>query len=65
MHANRATGSALDFAIDRETSDEAIKLIRKLRWIGKEDEAHRLERQLNVLPPMQRGSVLADPISTD
>jgi hypothetical protein len=41
------------------------KLIRKLRWIGLEDEARRLELAVSTLPPEERGSVSADPLSTD
>jgi hypothetical protein len=44
---------------------ELAKLIRKLRWIGMEDEAHRLELAICCLPPDQRGSVSAGPFSTD
>jgi hypothetical protein len=39
--------------------------IRKLRWIGLEDEARRLELAVSTLPPEERGSVSADPLSTD
>ena len=65
MHANSGSSSASDIETGREISDEAIKLIRKLRWIGKEDEARSLEYELNRLPPGERGSVLADAVSTD
>jgi hypothetical protein len=41
------------------------KLIRKLRWIGMEDEACRLQMALRSLPPDQRGTVSAGPFSTD
>ena len=41
------------------------KLIRKLRWIGLEDEARRLELAVSTVPPEERGSVAADPLSTD
>jgi hypothetical protein len=30
------------------------KLIRKLRWIGLEEEAHRLQLAVRSLPPEQR-----------
>jgi hypothetical protein len=45
--------------------DEWAKLIRKLRWIGLEDEAWRLQRALRDLPPEERGTVLGGPFSTD
>lgn len=41
------------------------KLIRKLRWIGLEDEARRLETAVSTLPPEERGSVSVGPFSTD
>jgi hypothetical protein len=44
---------------------EWARLIRKLRWIGLEKEAHRLELAVSTLPAEERGSVLAGPISTD
>lgn len=40
-------------------------LIRKLRWIGCDDEARRLEQAVSTLPPEQRGSVSAQPFGTD
>ena len=51
--------------IDRQASREWAKLIRKLRWIGLEDEARRLELAVSTLPPEQRGSVSVGPFSTD
>ena len=44
---------------------EWSKLIRKLRWIGFDDEARRLEQAVSTLPPEERGSVSAGPFSTD
>jgi hypothetical protein len=41
------------------------QLIRKLRWIGMEDEAIRLQRAVRSLPPEERGTVSAGPFSTD
>jgi hypothetical protein len=52
-------------AITRESSDEYVKLIRKLRWIGLEAEAQRLQRALSTLPPEDRGCVSRGPFSTD
>ena len=51
--------------IDRQEAWERAKLIRKLRWIGLNDEARRLEQALSTLPPEQRGIVSAGPFSTD
>jgi hypothetical protein len=51
--------------IDRQSSRDWAKLIRKLRWIGLEDEARRLELAVSTLPPEQRGTVSVGPFSTD
>jgi hypothetical protein len=45
--------------------DDWAKLIRKLRWIGMEDEANRLQQAVRALPPEERGTVSAGPFSTD
>ena len=44
---------------------EWTKLIRKLRWIGLEDEARRLQTVVSSLPPDERGTVSAGPFFTD
>ena len=49
---------------DQGAPREWEKLIRKLRWIGLEDEARRLELAVSTLPPEERGSVSAEPFST-
>jgi hypothetical protein len=48
-----------------QSSREWARLIRKLRWIGLEEEAHRLELAVSAVPPEERGTVLAGPVSTD
>jgi hypothetical protein len=50
---------------DNQESSECTKLIRKLRWIGLDMEAKRLEEALRTFAPNERGVVLADPIATD
>jgi hypothetical protein len=54
-----------DGSLDRRPSDDWGQLIRKLRWIGLEDEARRLELTVSTLPPEERGSVSVGPFSTD
>jgi hypothetical protein len=44
---------------------EWAKLIRKLRWIGAEDEARSLQLAVSMLPAEERGSVSIGPFSTD
>jgi hypothetical protein len=41
------------------------KLIRKLRWIGMEEEAQNLQLALRSMSPEERGTVSAGPFSTD
>ena len=50
--------------MDRKSSQEWVKLIRKLRWIGMEGEARRLELALSTLPAENR-AVSAEPPGTD
>ena len=49
----------------QEAAYELVELVRKLRWIGLDDEAHRLQEALSAIPASQRASVLATPASTD
>lgn len=52
-------------SVDRQPPHEWTKLIRKLRWIGLDDEARRLELAVRTLPPEERGTVSVGPFSTD
>ena len=42
-------------AVSRQ-SREWAKLLRKLRWVGLDEEARRLELALSTLPPEERGT---------
>ena len=53
------------FASDHTSRGEVAKLIRKLRWIGMEDEARRLQRIASTLPAEEAGSVCVGPHATD
>jgi hypothetical protein len=53
------------YVVPANRSSEWIKLIRKLRWIGLEEEARCLQLAVRTLPPHERGSVSAGPFSTD
>lgn len=48
-----------------EATHEWSRLVLKLRWIGMENEAKRLQAMINTLPAEERSSVLAGPFSTD
>jgi hypothetical protein len=51
--------------LDERLPSDWARLIRKLRWIGLEDEARRLELAISTLPPEERGTVSVGPFSTD
>jgi len=52
-----------DVTADQRASNEMIKLVRKLRWIGKESEAQQLLFTLSGAPPMD--CVVGEPRETD
>ena len=52
-----------DVSADQRASNETIKLIRKLRWMGMEGEAEQLRIALNGV--LQADSVVAEPRETD
>ena len=45
--------------------NEVAKLIVKLRWIGLEEEATRLQSAVGRLMPQERGTAVGDPFGTD
>ena len=49
----------------RRTPKDLARLISKLRWLGMEEEAHRLQLTMDDLPPDQRGVLLVEPCGTD
>jgi hypothetical protein len=52
-----------DVSAEQRASNEMIKLIRKLRWMGMEGEALRLQISLNGIA--HADSVIAEPRETD
>ena len=51
--------------VDIGASNEMVKLVRKLRWIGMDDEAQKLQRELTQREAMPADSVVATPRETD
>ncbi len=49
--------------LEHATSDELVRLIRKLRWVGMESDAEALQILLRSLEATD--SVLAGPVDTD
>jgi hypothetical protein len=64
MESKFETQAAFD-VVQPPTSAELIKLIRKLRWIGLEDEARQLQAVLNRFPPDQRAVLPGTPVDCD
>ncbi|HZC56130.1 MAG TPA: hypothetical protein VE396_08800 [Xanthobacteraceae bacterium] len=50
---------------DAHASNEMIKLIRKLRWIGMDEEAQKLQTELTQRETAAEDSVVATPGETD
>ncbi len=59
LEQSRAQQSAADAAATQSGSNELVKLIRKLRWIGMDDEAERLQTELT-----RRHTAIADSVVT-
>jgi hypothetical protein len=49
----------------RQQANELIRLIRKLRWMGMEEEAQRVQSELDRCSVRPADSVLAAPPETD
>lgn len=54
-----------DGLADQRASNELVKLIRKLRWIGMEEEAETLEDELTLRRVAAADSVIAASRQTD
>ena|ERR1700730_12159077 len=66
MEMLRGQQNRLDVLEEQKTSNELVKRIRKLRWIGMEREAEGAEMQLALLRPVSLAdSVFAGPHDTD
>ena len=65
MQTSHAKLESFDTPSEQRASTDLVKLIRKLRWIGMEDEAQQLQRALRRFPSEQTETVLADTPSTD
>jgi hypothetical protein len=50
---------------EQRTANELVKLIRKLRWMGLEQEAEKVENQLTLRKAQAADSVVAASRETD
>ena len=53
------------YGLRKSESDEFMRLIVKLRWIGLDDEADRLQRVVHAFGMPIGAQALAGPTSTD
>jgi len=54
-----------DVLSEQRKSNELVRLIRKLRWMGMEEEADRVQTELAQCGVRHADSVLATPHETD
>jgi hypothetical protein len=54
-----------DVSAEQRASNELVKLIRKLRWLGREKEAEAAEMQMALRRVSAADTVLAAPHDTD
>jgi hypothetical protein len=54
-----------DYSNDDASRNGVTQMIIKLRWMGLDDEAKRLELEARRLPAEQRCGVSSGPFSTD
>lgn len=54
-----------DCSAEQRTSNELVKRIRKLRWMGMEEEAKRAQDELSARPVAVADSVVSSPRDTD
>jgi hypothetical protein len=50
---------------EQRASNDLVKLIRKLRWMGMEEEAEKVENQLTLCDVPAEDSVVAASCETD
>lgn len=65
MNMRPSLPNSPDALTEQEAPDELIMLLRKLRWIGMDDEAERVQRKLAACHSRPTNSVLAGPDETD
>ncbi len=65
MIITQAHDAVTELPSDTLASRDVAKLVRKLRWIGMETEARKMQAVLLSLPADERPSCLAGPHSTD
>jgi len=57
--------TSVEATAEEPQPDQVVKLIRKLRWIGMDEEAQKLQRELTLRDAAPADSVVATPGETD
>jgi hypothetical protein len=65
MEAQLNRQSSPDDFAERRACNELVKLIRKLRWMGLDEEAGKVAKQLTLRKVQAADSVIAAPCETD
>ena len=65
MEIFNGEGRRFDDSAQRSASNECVRLIRKLRWMGMDEEAERVLAQLSGWPFRPTETVIAGPWATD
>lgn len=65
MQVQKVQTDAVAIGLCRSDCDEFMRLIVKLRWIGLDDEADRLQRVVHAFGRPVGAPALAGPASTD
>jgi hypothetical protein len=65
MESGIANKELVELSPEQLASADLTKLIRKLRWIGLEEDAHRLQVILSRFPADVRATIMAGPLNTD
>ncbi len=65
MEILNGQGRRFDGLAQRCASNECVRLIRKLRWIGMDDEAEQVLAELTGWPFRPTETVIAGPWPTD
>ena len=65
METFRERGQARNVLTEQSASNELVKLVRKLRWMGMQEEAVAVQRKLAQHPVAPADSVIATSNATD
>ncbi len=65
MQARPVQRNSCRVSASSKTTGELVKLVRKLRWVGMQEEAEELENELQRRQAAEADSVIASSAETD